>query len=160
MVFLAFAAFGGLGAVLYVFVVGYKRRLMRVPGSTTESDQCQPSARWQAGRWDTDARHAYVVNLGDDIAYEVRVMEDQQVVATAPSVPPYSADRLSSTSDRPCYVNFCVHSKPGPRTLVSSGGAAPRERTHSAEAGGNGVAVQVSWRSEHGEWSTQRVHGD
>ena len=42
----------------------------------------------------TPTRHAYVANLGDDTAYDVSVTDGEQVVATASSVPPFSADRL------------------------------------------------------------------
>jgi hypothetical protein len=158
--FLVFASCGVVGAVLMVFFAGYKRRSMKMRAPTPEPARHAPSARWQAGRWDTDARHAYVANLGDDTAYEVSVTEGQQVVATAPRVPPYSADRLASTSAPPCYVNFCVHSRSQQRSLVTTASGTPRESGRCNGAMASGVVVQVSWRSESGEWSTQTVHAD
>src|SRR5690348_3465454 len=63
------------------------------PGART------PAVTWQAGRWDGDRRHAYVANLGDDVAYEVIVTDHDRVMAVADSVPPYTADQLTPGAD-------------------------------------------------------------
>lgn len=151
LIFLAYAALSGLGAALYAWLVRYKRRLTAIRATIPPTPR--PSGtRWQAGRWDTDARHTYVANLGDDTAYEVTVIEDQRVIATATSVPPFSADRFTSTSAPPCYVNFCVHNELDARPPVAAGlpyrgRRAPVSRSRSR------IAVQVTWRTERREWS-------
>jgi hypothetical protein len=89
--FLALIALGGFGAGLAAVIVRYQHRLLRSGGMGSPAAQQRGGVRWQVGRWDSDPRHIYVANLGDDIAYEVEVAEDQKVLATAPSVPPYSA---------------------------------------------------------------------
>lgn len=157
--FLVFAGCGVVGALAMVLLAGYKRRMMKIRAMAEPARQA-PGARWQAGRWDADARHAYVANLGDGTAYEVSVTEGQQVVATASSVPPYSPARLASTSGPPCYVNFCVHSRSRQRSLVSTAGGTQRDSGRCNDAMSSGVVVKVSWRSESGEWSSQTVHAD
>jgi hypothetical protein len=68
------------------------------------------------------SRHAYVANVGDDTAYEVSVTACDRVIGRASSVPPYRADRLSSSSELPCYVNFCVmNGSSGRFPLVETG---------------------------------------
>jgi len=98
-------------------------------------------ASWQAGRWDTDARHAYVANVGDDVAYELTVTSPQseRVIRTVERVPPYSGARLESTSDLPCYVSFSLDNRAKqPQHAVAGGSAVdPRNmRWLSVCAGG------------------------
>ena len=111
---------------------------------------------WRAGRWDTDPRHAYVANIGDDAAYEVSVMASNRVIGTAQRVPPYSADRLSSSSAPPCYVNFCIHELL--RSRVSFTARSVQEKDGAPDQ--FEVVVQVRWRSEDGEWFTQSARTD
>lgn len=49
-----------------------------------------------------------MANIGHDTAYAVRITATEYVIGTAPSVPPYRTGRLASTTEPPCYVNFCV----------------------------------------------------
>lgn len=119
-----------------------------------------PAVSWQAGRWDTDPRHAYVANLGDDIAYEVSVTACERVVGTAQRVPPYRTNALSSSSELPCYINFCVDellnrpisldAEAGPRTA--------RNKTICPDL--TEVVVRIDWRSDGGEWFNQSVRTD
>jgi hypothetical protein len=145
-----------LGAVVALFVVvNGGESLKRFRRSSAELLECPLRVRWQGGRWDSDVRHAYVANLGDDTAYEVSVVEHQQIIAASPSVPPFSADRLSSASGPPCYLNFCVHTAVNSGIPTGSAGATYRARAYSGET--DRVAVQVRWRTELGEWCTQDV---
>jgi hypothetical protein len=115
---------------------------------------------WQAGRWDTDPRHAYVANVGDDTAYEVSVTARDRVIGRAPSVPPYRADRLSSSSEPPCYVNFCVDERLKRQISLGADWATQSAQDNAVDPDGLEVVVRVSWRSEHGEWFTQTVRTD
>ena len=160
MLLVGLAAASGAGAVVFAFLVGYRRRFTHVRGTIITCTQRRLGAHWQAGRWDADARHAYVANLGDDTAYDVAVIEDHRVIATARSVPPFSADRFTSTSALPCYVNFCVHSEHHARPPVAAAGRPNRGRTAAVSTSQSPIAVQVSWRSERGEWCTHMVRSD
>ena len=157
---LPFVVFGSCGVVSAValFVAGNGCRLRAIQAVT--SGPVEAGARWQAGRWDADARHAYVANLGDDTAYDVTVSEDRKVVGTASAVPPYSSDRLAVISGAPCYINFCVHTTPRQRVLVSSGSERPRDPRDAGAAIGRGVAVEIGWRSASGECFSQTVYAD
>lgn len=157
--FVVFGSCGVVGAVV-LFIADRHRRLTAIRASTADPARTPPAAHWEAGRWDADDRHAYVANLGDDTAYDVSVTDGEQVVATASSVPPFSADRLASISGPPCYVNFCVHDRSRRRSLVGTAGGTQRELGRCNGAIPSGVVVQVSWRSESGEWSSQSVHAD
>lgn len=160
VLFQFFGAVIALWALLQVFFVGCKRRLNLQMQSMLAAQPRQRAARWQAGRWDTDERHAYVANIGDGAAHDVRVTEGQRVVATAAVVPPYSTDELLSTSGLPCYLNFCIHADVKQRIPVNAGSA--RRGVHAASAGGGQcrVAITVSWRTEDGEWSKQEIQAD
>jgi hypothetical protein len=116
--------------LLWVVLLVYKRRAERQARSAPGPRRAGVS--WLAGRWDTDAHFAYVANIGDVIAYEVGVTAGDQTIGRADSVPPYSDERMSFSSDEPCYVNFYLD-------------------------GGSEAAVQVRWRSDQGRWSTQTV---
>jgi hypothetical protein len=120
----------------------------------------RPEVSWQAGRWDTDPRHAYVANVGDDTAYEVSVTARDRVIGRAPSVPPYRADRLSSSSEPPCYVNFCVDERLKRQISLGADWATQSAQDNAVDPDGLEVVVRVSWRSEHGEWFTQTVRTD
>jgi hypothetical protein len=109
-------------------------------GSTTAVETRPPQASWQAGRWDTDPRHAYIANIGDGAAYDVSVTASSQVVGTAQNVPPYRADQLSSSSDLPCYVNFNIDPSP----------ANEPDR----------FEVVVRWLAEDGERLTETVRSE
>jgi hypothetical protein len=99
---------GGRGLLcdVFLFFVAYLHR--RAVEGARQARRPRPGVSWQAGRWDTDPRHAYVANAGHETAYEVSVTACDRVIGRASSVPPYRADRLSSSSELPCYVNFCV----------------------------------------------------
>jgi hypothetical protein len=159
LIFVAFGAASGLGAALYAWLVSYKRRLTAIRATIPPTLRAV-GAHWQAGRWDADARHAYVANLGDDTAYDVTVVENERVIATAPSVPPFSADRFRSTTTLPCYVNFCVHSELDARPPLAAAGRPQRGRRTPVSISQSRIAVQVSWRTERGEWSTHTVRSD
>jgi hypothetical protein len=115
---------------------------------------------WQAGRWDADPRHAYVANVGDDTAYEVSMTGCERVIGTAPSVPPYRADRLSSSSELPRYVNVCVDERLKRQISLGADWATQSAQDNAVDPDGLEVVVRVSWRSEHGEWFTQTVRTD
>jgi hypothetical protein len=66
VLFQFFGAIIALWALLRVFFVGWKRRLNLQMQSTLTAQPRQLAARWQAGRWDTDERHVYVANIGDE----------------------------------------------------------------------------------------------
>jgi hypothetical protein len=119
------------------------------------ADEVRPTcsgASWQAGRWDTDARHAYVANVGDDTAYEVTVTSPQsdRVIRTVEQVPPYSAARLASSSDLPCYVSFSLDNRAKQPQHAGAGSSAVEPEQHE-------IVVRLRWRSEQGHWSTQIV---
>lgn len=145
-------------ALLLAFFVGYKRQLQRQLRLAAEAEPRRLGPSWQAGRWDTDKRHAYVANVGDEAAYDVSVTEGERVVAAAPIVPAYGADQLASTSSLPCYLNFCIHADAKRLTAVNA-----NRETHSlntADHSQRPVDVIVTWRSDDGEWSTQQVPTD
>jgi hypothetical protein len=105
-------------------------------------------------------RHAYVANVGDDTAYEVRVTACERVVGTAQRVPPYRADALSSTSKLPCYINFCVDERLN-RPISLGAEEAPRTaRNKTVCPDRTEVVVRVDWRSDDGEWFNQSVRTD
>jgi hypothetical protein len=103
-----------------------------------------PRVYWQAGRWDTDASHAYIANIGDDTAYDVSVTAYDRVVGLTRSVPPCRADWMLASSELPCYLSFRVEGRP--ETAV--------------DPGRSDVAVRISWRSENDDWFTQTVRAD
>lgn len=154
-------------AVLLVSGLAYDRwwRQRRQVGSAVGvSPGRGPVVRWLAGRWDTDPRHAYVANIGDDTAYEVSVTACDRVIGRTRSVPPYRTARLPSSSELPCYVNFCVDERLKrederlKREIARGADGAMRSAQDNAVGlDGLQVVVQVAWRSEHGEWCTQTV---
>lgn len=145
-------------AVLLVFFVAYLYR--RAVEGARQARRPRPGVSWQAGRWDTDPRHAYVANVGDDTAYEVSVTASDRVIGTAQSVPPYRADRLSSSSGLPCYVNFCVGDRIKRRISVGANRATRSAQAKSVGSDRREVVVRVSWRSEDGERFTQTACTD
>jgi hypothetical protein len=170
MVLMSLAVMVVLWAVLLVFLVSirpkfrgpsfaYQRRSKRQARSTA-TVRPQPGVSWQAGRWDTDPRHAYVANVGDDTAYEVSVTACDRLIGRASSVPPYRTDRLSSSSEPPCYVNFCVDERLKRQISLGADRATQSAQDNAVDPDGLEVAVRVSWRSEHGEWFTQTVRTD
>jgi hypothetical protein len=153
---LALMGISGASMAVFAFIVTYKRRVLRVRGTTDIAAEPGVGARWQAGRWDSDARHAYIANLGDDTAYDVSVTEHHHVVAAAPSVPPFNANQLTPAADVPCYLNFCVHPNPAAPAPATPHRhrmpALPIDNTAPA------IAVQVTWRTGRGDWTTRTVH--
>lgn len=117
----------------------------------------RPAVSWQAGRWDTDPQHAYVANVGDDTAHEVSVTACERVVGTAQQVPPYRADALSSTSQLPCYINFCVDKRPNRPISFGAQTAARTTRSTAVCPDRSDVVVRVDWRSNDGERFNQTV---
>ncbi|MEE6140416.1 hypothetical protein SKC41_29400 [Mycobacterium sp. 050128] len=156
--FLVLAVITAVWAVLLVFFVVYQRRSKRQPHSTDNARR--PRVSWQVGRWDTDPRHAYVANMGEDTAYEVSVTARDRVIGTAQSVPPYSTNRLSSSSGHPCYVNLCADDRLKRQILVGAHRGTRNAEVRSVDSDRPGFAVRVSWRSARGEWFTQNVRTD
>lgn len=60
-------------ALLLLFFVVYRGSSARQADWTATAGPHRPRASWQAGRWDTDSRHAFVANVGEGIAYQVSV---------------------------------------------------------------------------------------
>jgi hypothetical protein len=120
----------------------------------------RPAVSWQAGRWDADPRHAYVANVGDDTAYEVSVTACERVVGTAQRVPPYRADALSSTSELPCYINFCVDQRLNRPISLAAEEAPQTAQNKTVCPDRTEVVVRVDWRSDGGEWFNQTVRTD
>ena len=153
-----------VAAILYALLllfVAYQRRYKRWQSNVLAACRPRlPTVSWQAGRWDTDPRHAYVANVGDDTAYEVSVTASDRVIGTAESVPPYRADRLCSSSGLPCYVNFCVDDRLKRRISVSADRATRSAQAKSVDSDRHEVVVRVSWRSQDGERFTQTVCTD
>jgi hypothetical protein len=147
-------------AVGALFIVVYGRRSRRQADSTATLGPRRLGVSWQAGRWDTDPRHAYVANVGDDTAYQVCVKACDRVVGTAQRVPPYRADQLFSSSQPPCYVNFCVDERLKRRIPLDADSATRSAKDKSVDSHQLEVVVRVSWQSEHGERFTQTVHTD
>jgi hypothetical protein len=130
--------------------VAYKRRAKRELSESTSPSE--PDVQWQAGRWDTDPRHAYLANVGDVAAYDVSVTLSDGVTCTAEFVPPFCADQLSS-SGVPCYVNLSIRQRirsSATAAVQSRGSANPT--TDLVE-----VDVHVRWRTDSGEWHVQNV---
>jgi hypothetical protein len=157
------AAISIVCAVAVVVVIALKRRLERQwqsRAATAAARPRRPAVSWQAGRWDTDPRHAYVANVGDDTAYEVSVTACERVVGTAQRVPPYHADGLSSRSQLPCYINFCVDERLN-RPLSLGAEKAPRTaRDKTVCPDRPEVVVRIDWRSDKGEWFNQTARTD
>ena len=145
-------------AVLLVFFVAYLNR--RAVEGARQARRRRPGVSWHAGRWDTDPRHAYVANVGDDAAYEVSVTACDRVIGRASSVPPYRAGRLSSSSEPPCYMIFCVDDRIKRRISVGADRATRSAQAKSVGSDRHEVVVRVSWRSEDGERFTQTVCTD
>jgi hypothetical protein len=151
-----------VSAIAVVVVIALKRRLERQSrrAATAAARRRRPGVSWQAGRWDTDPRHAYVANVGDDTAYEVSVTACERVVGAAQRVPPYRTDALSSTSQIPCYINFCVDERLN-RPISLGAEKAPRTaRNKTVCPDRTEVVVRVDWRSDDGEWFNQSVRTD
>ena len=149
-------------AIPLVVVIARKRWLEQQSrrASTAAARLRRPAVSWQAGRWDADPRHAYVANVGDDTAYEVRVTACERVVGTAQRVPPYRADALSSTSELPCYINFCVDERLNRPISLGAEEAARTARNNTVCPDRTEVVVRVDWRSDDGEWFNQSVRTD
>lgn len=144
--------------LLFLFIASKWRSKQQAEWTSTAGPR-GPGVSWQAGRWDTDSRHAYVANVGDDTAQEVSVTVFDQVVGTAQSVPPYRADRLSSSSEPPFYVNFCVHEGSNQRISFGADRVTRSAQDKAVDPDAFEVLVRVSW-SEHGEWFSQTVRTD
>jgi hypothetical protein len=145
--------------LLSFIAYAYKWSSKQQAGSAATAGPRRPGVSWQAGRWDTDSRHAYVANVGDDTAHEVSVTAFDQVVGTAQSVPPYRADRLSSSSEPPFYVNFCVHERRNQRISFGADRATRSAQGNAVDPDPLEVLIRVSW-SDHGEWFSQTVRTD
>lgn len=109
-------------------------------GAPATVETLPPQASWQAGRWDTDPRHAYIANVGDGTAHDVSVTASDHVVATAQNVPPYRSDQLASSADLPCYVNFTIDPSPDDQP--------------------DRFEVLVRWLTDNGEPMTETVRSD
>jgi hypothetical protein len=131
-------------AVLLPFGIAWDRQLRQQRRPTFARETRWPRVYWQAGRWDTDASHAYIANIGDDTAYDVSVTAYDRVVGLTRSVPPCRADWMLASSELPCYLSFRVEGRP--ETAV--------------DPGRSDVAVRISWRSENDDWFTQTVRAD
>ena len=131
-------------AVLLPFGIAWDRQLRQQRRPTFARETRWPRVYWQAGRWDTDASHAYIANIGDDTAYDVSVTAYDRVVGLTRSVPPCRADWMLALSELPCYLSFRVEGRP--ETAV--------------DPGRSDVAVRISWRSENDDWFTQTVRAD
>lgn len=129
----AVLAIAAVVEALWIATLVVNRRAARVSAAPPIRE---PAAAWQAGRWDGDARHAYLANLGDEAAAEVIVTDDHRVLAVADSVPPYTADRLAPNASPPCYVSFLLDR---------------RVRT---------TTLRVSWRAADDQWFAQAVRFD
>ena len=137
----------------FIFALGCKwwakrQREQTVSASASASES---RAHWQAGRWDIDPRHAYLANVGDATAYDVSVTLSDKVVCTAETVPPFSAERLSSSSGLPCYVHLSVRQRFGASLAMTMG----RHGSGNAVTEASAVEVQVRWRAASGEWHNQ-----
>lgn len=148
-----------VAVLLLLFLIAYKWSSKQQAEWTSTAWPRRPGVSWQAGRWDTDTRHAYVANVGDDTAQEVSVTVFGEVVGTAQSVPPYRADRLSSSSEPPFYVNFCVHEGPNQRISFGADRATRSAQDKAVDPDAFEVLVHISW-SEHGECFSQTVRTD
>lgn len=132
--------------LLLVVVVAYTWRSKRQALSTTVARPHSPAVSWRAGRWDVEPRHASVANVGDVTACEVSVTEDDRVVGRAERVPPYRADRLSSSAELLCYVDCCLAQRLQ-RMAVGPAKVARNLQTVGA-ASRVEVKVRVRWRSD------------
>ena len=142
-------------ALVLLLAVAYKRRSKQQASLAANAKPNQSVVSWQAGRWDADRRHAYVANLGEGVAYEVSVTAYDRIIGTAQSVPPFRAGRLSSTSEAPCYVNFCVDQRLAPGAFRGAYRASHSALDKAVDSDRAEFVVRVSWRSECGEWFTQ-----
>lgn len=145
------AALAAVYAAL-IAAVGYKWWARHLQELTVPASPSQPSAQWQAGRWDVDPRHAYLANVGDATAYDVTVTVSGNVSCTAEAVPPFSAERLSS-SGQACYVNLSVRQGLGASEVMTT---QSRERGNAATETTE-VDVHVRWRTASGEWCSQNA---
>lgn len=134
----------------FIFALGRKWWAKRQRGLTVSASPYETRAHWEAGRWDIDPRHAYLANVGDATAYDVSVTLSDKVVCTAETVPPFSAEGLSSSSGLPCYVNLSVR-----QPFVASLAMTMGRGTGNAVPETSEVEVQVRWRTSSGEWHTQ-----
>lgn len=141
-----------LAAVYLAFIcaLGGKWWAKRQRELTVSASPYQSRAHWQAGRWDIDPRHAYLANVGDATAYDVTVTLSDKVVCTAKTVPPFTAERLSSSSGLPCYVNLSVRQRFGASLAMTMGRGSDNAVPETSD-----VEVQVSWRTAYGERHTQ-----
>jgi hypothetical protein len=74
-------------AVLLPFGIAWDRQLRQQRRPTFARETRWPRVYWQAGRWDTDASHAYIANIGDDTAYDVSVTAYDRVRVDISSAP-------------------------------------------------------------------------
>ena len=135
----------------FIFALGCKWWAKRQRELTVSASASECCAHWQAGRWDIDPRHAYLANVGDATAYDVSITLSDKVVCTAETVPPFSAERLSSSSGLPCYVNLSVRQRFGASLAMTMG----RHGSGKAIPETSELEVQVRWRAASGEWHTQ-----
>jgi hypothetical protein len=142
-------------ALLLLWAVAYKRRSKQQANLAANAKPNQSMVSWQAGRWDADRRHAYVANLGEGVAYEVSVTAYDRVIGIAQIVPPFRAGRLSSTSEIPCYVNFCFDQRLVQGAFRDAEGASQSALDKAVDPDRAEFVVRVRWRSERGEWFTQ-----
>lgn len=137
--------------IVFIFALGCKWWAKRQCELTVSAPPSESRAQWQAGRWDPDPRHAYLANVGDATAYDVTVMLFDKIVCTAETVPPFTAERLSSSSGLPCYVNLSVRQRLGASAAVTT----QSRDSGNAVAETSEVDVQVRWRAASGEWHAQ-----
>jgi hypothetical protein len=74
-------------AVLLPFGIAWDRQLRQQRRPTFARETRWPRVYCQAGRWDTDASHAYIANIGDDTAYDVSVTAYDRVRVDISSAP-------------------------------------------------------------------------
>jgi hypothetical protein len=147
--------------LLLFAVVAYKRRSWQQADSIVTSIPRRPAVSWQVGRWDTDRRHVYVANFGDETAYQVSVMGCGRALGAAERVAPFHAGRLSSTADPRCYLNVCLDERFARQVSRGADGASRRAaESEVIDLDRGGMVVRVRWRSEQGEWFTQMVRPD
>lgn len=137
--------------VAFVFALGWHWWAKRRQEPTVSESSSESRAHWQAGRWDIDPRHAYLANVGDATAYDVSVTLSDKVVCTAEVVPPFSPERLSSSSGLPCYVNLSVRQRLEASVVTATESA----RSGNAVTETSGVGLRVRWRTATGEWQAQ-----
>lgn len=148
-------------AVLFVVIALYLALFVRLI-SRWWAKQRQPmvesgvvahrQASWQSGWWDENLARAYVANVGDEAAHQVSIKRGGCVLATATSVPSFSAETIAGSSGLPCYVDLSVRQPERQQAMASS-----RRLATMGDAEIGTLDLLVEWRSAAGKWCTQRI---